>query len=125
MGGHSAAVFLSAAGRRAKMVSLDLAEFEYSETAQQRRGPLPDQLRLIAGRSEATVPRFSSATAARVICLAWMVTTPTKGRLGTFRTPSARRGPAGRWADDMQNPGPRRAFEESVRRGWPGEPWVS
>ena len=27
-GGHSAAVFLSAAGRRAKMVSFDLAEFE-------------------------------------------------------------------------------------------------
>jgi predicted O-methyltransferase YrrM len=59
-GGHSAAVFLSAAGRRAKMVSFDLAEFEYSETAQQLVGALyPDQLRLIAGRSETTVPRFS------------------------------------------------------------------
>jgi hypothetical protein len=59
-GGHSAAVFLSAAGRRAKMVSFDLSEFEYSETAQQLVGALyPDQLRLIAGRSETTVPRFS------------------------------------------------------------------
>ena len=119
-GGHSAAVFLSAAGRRAKMVSFDLAEFDYSETAQRLVGALyPDQLRLIVGRSETTVPRFSKRHGRA--CDLFSVDGDHSYE-GTSRDISNAVGatrPGGTLIlDDMQNPGPRRAFEESVRRGW-------
>lgn len=123
-GGHSAAVFLAAAGRRARMVSFDLPEFEYSETAQRLVGAVfPDQLRLVVGRSDATVPRFSKRHGRA--CDLFSVDGDHSYE-GTYRDISNAVGatrPGGTLIlDDMQNQGPRAAFEESVRRGWLVEP---
>lgn len=123
-GGHSAAVFLAAAGRRARMVSFDLAEFDYSETAQRLVGAVfPDQLRLVVGRSDQTVPRFSKRHGRA--CDLFSVDGDHSYE-GTYRDISNAVGatrPGGTLIlDDMQNRGPRDAFEESVRRGWLVEP---
>ena len=119
-GGHSAAIFLAAAGSRASMISFDLQQFTYSSMATRLvQAIFPGQLHVVEGLSQDTVPRFAAKRGR--VCDLFSVDGDHSYE-GTARdianAAAATRGNGMLILDDVipASP-PRRAFDEAVAAG--------